>query len=53
MVIYKKQIGITLLALALSLGGAFVLFYVVPRVKEIKKPYNPEVKDKIKDAELE
>jgi hypothetical protein len=52
-VVGKKHITITLLALVLSLGGAFVLFYLVPRIVKIEKPYNPEVKDKIRDAELE
>lgn len=35
----KKNIVIISLALALSLGGALVFYYLIPRRVELKDPY--------------
>jgi len=47
----KKNIIIISLALALSVGGALIYYYLIPRLKEVKDPYDPENRRKMRDIE--
>jgi hypothetical protein len=47
----KKNIVIISIAVALSVGGALIFYYLVPRKIELKKPFDPENRKKIRDIE--
>lgn len=47
----KKNIIIVSLALTLSVGGALIYYYLIPRRIDIKKPFDPENRRKLRDIE--
>lgn len=48
----KKNIVIVSIALALSVGGALIYYYLIPRRIDLKKPFDPENRKRIRDIEF-
>ena len=48
----KKNIIIISLALALSVGGALIYYYLIPRRIDLKNPFDPENRKRIRDIEF-
>lgn len=48
----RKNIVIISLALALSVGGALIYYYLIPRRIDLKKPFDPENRRRIRDIEF-
>jgi hypothetical protein len=48
----KKNIIIISIALTLSVGGALVYYYLLPRLVNVKKPFDPKTRKKIEDMEM-
>jgi len=47
----KKNIVIISIAILLSVGGALIYYYLIPKRVDVKKPFDPENRKKFRDIE--